>query len=201
MVNEYDNITNLYQLHAVEWDRERGRNLFEKPWLDRMLTLLPSKRSILDLGCGSGEPIARYFIDRGCDVTGIDSSSTLIGMCRSRFPGQDWLAADMRSLSLSRRFDGILAWDSFFHLCQDDQRRMFPIFGMHAAPRAALMFTSGPSHGEAIGIYKGEPLYHASLDGDEYRSLLNQNGFYVVSHVVEDPRCGDRTVWLAQQSS
>ena len=200
MVNDYDKIINLYQLHAVDWDRERGRNLFEKPWLDRMLTLLPPKQSILDLGCGSGEPIARYFIDRGCDVTGVDLSSSLIEMCRSRFPGQHWLAADMRTLSLGRRFDGILAWDSFFHLCQDDQRRMFPIFGTHAAPSAALMFTSGPSQGEAIGAYKGEPLYHASLDGDEYRSLLDRNGFDVVSHVVEDPGCGDRTVWLAQQS-
>jgi SAM-dependent methyltransferase len=165
-----------------------------------MLTLLPPKRSILDLGCGSGEPIARYFIDRGCDVTGVDSSSSFIAMCRGRFPGQDWLAADMRTLSLSRRFDGILAWDSFFHLCQDDQRRMFPIFRRHAAPRAALMFTSGPSNGEGIGTYKGEPLYHASLDGDEYRWLLSQNGFDVVLHVVEDPSCGDHTIWLAQQS-
>jgi cyclopropane fatty-acyl-phospholipid synthase-like methyltransferase len=143
MENKYDNIIDLYQLHAIDWDRERARSLFEKSWLDRMLTLLPPKRSILDLGCGSGEPIARYFRDRGCDVTGVDSSSSFIAMCRGRFPGQDWLAADMRTLSLSRRFDGILAWDSFFHLCQDDQRRMFPIFRRHAAPRAALMFTSG----------------------------------------------------------
>jgi len=60
------------------------------------------------------------------------------------------------------------------------------------------MFTSGSSRGEAIGVYKDEPLYHGSLDGAEYRSLLNQNGFDVVSHVVEDPACGCRTVWLAQ---
>jgi hypothetical protein len=57
---------------------------------------------------------------------------------------------------------------------------------------------SGPSYGEAIGNYKGEPLYHGSLDGDEYRLLLDQNGFEVVSHVVEDPHCGHHTVWLAQ---
>ena len=131
-------------------------------------------------------------------MTGIDSSSPLIGMCKDRFPDQDWIVADMRTLSLDRRFDGILAWDSFFHLCPEDQRKMFPIFRRHAGTRAALMFTSGPSHGEAIGTYKGEPLYHGSLDGEEYRSLLHQNGFDVVSHVVEDPNCGHHTVWLAQ---
>ena len=105
----------------------------------------------------------------------------------------------MRSLSLGRSFDGILAWDSFFHLCQDDQRRMFPIFRSHAAPRAVLMFTSGPSHGEAIGSFEGEPLYHASLDGADYRALLDENGFAVVEHMVEDPACGRHTVWLVQR--
>src|SRR5215470_19835917 len=90
----------------------------------------------------------------------------------------------------------VLAWDSFFHLRQDDQRAMFAIFRRHAAPKAALMFTSGPQHGEAIGTYQGEPLYHASLAPDEYRALLDERGFEVVAHVAEDPGCGGRTIWL-----
>jgi hypothetical protein len=75
---------------------------------------------------------------------------------------------------------------------------MFPIFGRHAAPGAALMLTSGPSAGEQIGSYRGEALYHASLDGDEYRRLLHASGFDVVTHVVEDPTCGAHTIWLAR---
>jgi hypothetical protein len=59
------------------------------------------------------------------------------------------------------------------------------------------MFTSGPGHGEATNTFKGEPLYHGSLDGAEYRSLLHQNGFDVVKNVVEDPDCGYHTIWLA----
>jgi SAM-dependent methyltransferase len=198
MSSSSERIVSLYQRYAIDWDRERGRCLVEKTWLDRLLALLPPQASILDMGCGAGEPITRYFVEKGYDLTGIDSSPSLIGMCKDRFPDQDWIVADMRMLSLDRRFDGILAWNSFFHLCPEDQRRMFPIFSRHAKPRAALMFTSGPSHGEAIGIYKGEPLYHGSLDEAEYRLLLNQNGFDVVSHVVEDPNCGHHTFWLAR---
>ncbi len=89
MERQCEKIVELYQRHAIDWDRERARSLVEKPWLDRMLVLLPPERSILDLGCGSGEPIAGYFIDRACHVTGVDSASSLIEMCRSRFPGQD----------------------------------------------------------------------------------------------------------------
>jgi hypothetical protein len=60
------------------------------------------------------------------------------------------------------------------------------------------MFTSGPAHGEAIGTYRGEPLYHGSLDASEYHSLLAENGFQVVSPLNEDPIDGGHAMWLAQ---
>jgi hypothetical protein len=46
--------------------------------------------------------------------------------------------------------------------------------------------------------YRGEPLYHASLAPEEYRTLLKSTGFRVVAHIVEDPNCGRHTIWLAQ---
>jgi len=199
MNSQAEQIINLYERNAHNWDVDRGHVLgVEKLWLDRFISLLPRGASILDLGCGSAEPIARYLIEQGFDVGGVDASPTLISVCCSRFPEQEWLVGDMRTLSLGKRFRGVIAWDSFFHLKHEDQRRMFPIFRDHSAPRAALLFTSGPSHGEVIGSYRGEPLYHASLAGAEYRSLLRSNGFAVVEHVMEDPDCGHHTVWLAQ---
>ena len=199
MASDAAQVIPLYQRHASAWSRDRGDHLIERAWLDRFLELLPLRyRTVLDIGCGSGVPIARHFIEQGCQVSGVDSSAAMIAMCVSRFPEQQWQVVDMRSLALQRVFGGVLAWDSFFHLTASDQRRMFPIFKQHAAPGAALMFTSGPSAGEVIGSYRGDPLYHASLDGAEYRQLLADNGFEVVHHVVEDPDCGWRTVWLAR---
>jgi len=160
---------------------------------------LPAGGAILDLGCGSGEPIARYFIAAGYAVTGVDSSPAMIALCRSRFARQNWIVGDMRTLALGRRFDGILAWDSYFHLRQDDQRRMFAVFGAHAGPTAALMFTSGPRGGESTGSYRGEPLYHASLEPAEYSNLLAAQGFRVVAQASEDASLGGRTAWLARR--
>jgi trans-aconitate methyltransferase len=194
-----DQIIGLYERRAHEWDEVRSRGLFERAWLDRFIALLPAGGSVLDIGCGSGEPIARYLIDRGLSATGVDSSSAMIGMCQARFPEQTWCVADMRTLGLGRTYDGVLAWDSFFHLRPEDQRPMFAVFAAHAVPGAALMFTSGTSFGEAIGTFHGEALYHGSLDTAEYRALLEAQGFQVVAHVVEDPHCGGRTIWLAQR--
>jgi trans-aconitate methyltransferase len=198
MTSEADNIIGLYQRHGLEWAQERGTELFEGTWLDRFLALQPPKPSVLDIGCGSAEPIGRYLIEKGAHLTGVDSSPPLIELSKSHFPSQDWRIADMRTLSIDRTYHGILAWDSFFHLCPDDQRRMFAVFKKHAAARAALMFTSGTAYGVAMGSFRNEALYHASLDPEEYRALLESHSFSVAAHVVEDPSCGRRTIWLAQ---
>lgn len=192
-------IVGIYQRHAAAFDAARTRGLFERGWLDRFCSLVPPAGAILDIGCGSGEPIARHLIGLGFALTGIDSSPQLIALSRSRFPAHAWSVADMRRLALGRTFDGLLAWDSFFHLTGDDQRAMFATFAAHSAPGAALMFTSGPAAGEAIGSFQGEPLYHASLDPGEYRRLLDAHGFDVVAHIAEDPDCDRHTVWLAQR--
>ncbi len=199
MSDSADRIIDLYQRRAREWAEARGTTLFERPWLDRFTALLPPGGRVLDIGCGSGEPIARHLIEQQFAVTGVDSAPAMIAMCAARFPSATWQVADMRELALGRHFDGLLAWDSFFHLRPENQRAMFPIFGAHAAPNAALMFTSGTSLGEAIGTFHGEPLYHGSLHPAEYRALLAEQGFTVVSHAVEDPTCGGHTIWLAQR--
>lgn len=194
-----DNIIGIYQRHAGAFEQKRSTSLFEKAWLDRFLTLLPVNGQILDIGCGNGMPIADYFIRQGFQVTGVDSSQPMIDRCLQRFPEQSWSVADMRTLALADRFDGLIAWDSFFHLAREDQRQMFNVFRQHANSQATLMFTSGTSNGEAIGTFEGEALYHASLAPEEYRQLLQKQGFSVVKTIVEDPDCGGRTVWLAQR--
>jgi trans-aconitate methyltransferase len=195
-----EDIVGLYQRHADAWDRDRRAELvIERAWMDRFTALLQPGASILDIGCGSGQPIARYLIERGYKVTGVDSSPPLIDKCRTRFPGHEWIVADMRTLKLNRAFDALIAWDSFFHLSHEHQRAMFPVFEQHANPGAPLLFTSGSAHGVAMGSYQGEPLYHASLSTDEYRALLSSHGFRVIAHTMEDPDCGRHTVWLAQR--
>jgi len=190
-------VVDLYERHAQAFDRDRSRSLQERTWLDRFLVYVRPGGTVLDLGCGMGEPIARHLIDRGFRVVGVDGSPAMIELCRARFPDSEWLVADMRQFEVSRRFEGVLAWDSFFHLDMDDQRKMFRRFAAHVQRGAPLMFTSGPREGEVIGACCEEPLYHASLSPAEYEELLATNGFLVRAYVAEDSACGDHTVWLA----
>ena len=196
MTDAADAIIDLYERTAHAWDeaRRRARPKDEAPWIERFLSIADPDLPILDLGCGSGEPIARDFLAAGRQVVGVDSSPSMISICRDRFPSATWIVDDMRRIRLGDLFGGIIAWHSFFHLTAKDQERMFARFSAHAAPGAALMFTSGAERGVAIGDWQGEPLFHASLDTDEYATLLRRHGFSVVDHVSG----ASATVWLAQ---
>lgn len=191
-------IVELYRTHGTDWNRlRRAAPVREQAWLDRFAALVTPAGDILDLGCGGGYPIATDMAERGFGVTGIDTAPALLALARTRLPAHHWIEADMRRLEVAGSFAGILAWDSFFHLSADDQRAMFTVFSRHAQPGTALMFNSGPDHGEAIGTFAGQALYHASLAPDEYRARFDQAGFDVIAHRAEDPECGGRTVWLA----
>ena len=192
-------IIDLYSCRAAEFDADRGRGLSERPWLDAFLAHVPPTGTVLDLGCGSGEPIAAYIIAQDRRVTGVDTSPGLIDLCRQRFPEQEWRVADMRALALDRTFGGLIAWHSSFHLDRPDQRALFAVFARHVRPGGVLMFSSGDKGGEQVGEWRGEPLYHASLSTAEYRKCLEASGFDVISHVVGDYTRGEATVWLARR--
>lgn len=105
---------------------------------------------------------------------------------------------DMRHICLEKQFDCVIAWHSFFHLYQEDQREMFKVFKQHIKPGGLLVFTSGTSESEIWSDNGGEMLYHASLSENEYQSLLDKYHFKVMLHKTEDPDCGDATVWVAK---
>jgi hypothetical protein len=195
-----DSVISAYDRHGAAWAKLRGEQLVEAHWLNRFCSLLPPGGSVLDIGCGSGIPLARELLRRGFDVTGVDGSRTMIELFGRNLPGTPAHFTDMRRLELNRRYAGLLAWDSFFHLSPGDQRAMIARFEAHSEPNAALMFTSGDTEGSAAGNLEGDPLYHGSLGPREYRALLHAAGFEVIQHIAEDPDCGNRTVWLSRRS-
>ncbi|ODN69072.1 class I SAM-dependent methyltransferase [Methylobrevis pamukkalensis] len=191
----------VYETHARRWDRERSRRLFEKPWLDRLLQHVPAGGDVLDLGCGAGEPIARYLIEQGRRVTGIDFAAGMLDLARSRFPGEIWIAGDMRALDLGRRFSGIVAWNSSFHLSRNEQRQLLPRLGRHLLPGGALLMTVGPAEGEALGHVGDGTVYHASLSPAEFEERLAAAGLLVESFVANDLACAGHSVVLARMTA
>ena len=187
----------VYERQAGAWDTSRDRSLFEKAWLDRVLARTTPGDKVLDGGCGAGEPIASYIVERGRRVCGVDFSEPMLALARTRMPNERWLLRDMRELTLGETFAGVVAWDSFFHLSREDQRHVLPSLARHLAPGGGLLVTVGPEDSEVLGTVGGEAVYHASLSRDDYARLLSASGLRIEAFVPEDAACAGHTVLFA----
>lgn len=199
MTADPEGIRDVYESQAALYDAQRSRALFEARWLARFAACLPPGGRVLDLGCGAGEPIARWFIAEGFRVTGVDFAEAMLEIARSRWPQGDWRQGDMRSFDLGETFDGIIAWDSFFHLTPDEQRSCIARMTVHLKPGASLLMTVGPEAGEVTGTVGDRAVYHASLSPAQYATCLEQNGLRLTGYLAEDPETNKHSVLMARK--
>jgi len=102
------NKNRVYEIYEKIWawyDSNRAKHLMEKEYLNDIITHIPKNGEILDIGCGTGEPIAKFFIDHGYSATGIDASQKMIDLCLKRFPENIFFVADMRKLLILQPFN------------------------------------------------------------------------------------------------
>ena len=194
-------IADIYDRHAARFDaRRRSAKIFmEAGWMARFLAWVKPGGRVLDLGCGSGFPIAAHLIEQGCQVEGVDIAPAMIALCRKRWPDQTWRVDDMRTVELSGPYDGALAWHSSFHLSGLDQAHLIARVGDTLAPGAPFMFTSGDGDGVAWGDMFGDRLFHASLAPAQFETALEEAGLEVVERVFWDDSCGGASVWLTRK--
>ncbi|WP_282120211.1 class I SAM-dependent DNA methyltransferase [Ruegeria atlantica] len=189
----------IYERQATEYDMRRSKALFEARWLARFTASLKPGDHVLDLGCGTGDPIARWFMAEGFDVTGVDFSAAMLNIAKERWPDGDWRKADMRDFELDQQFDGVIAWNSFFHLTADEQKGCITRMARHLHNGGMLMLTVGPRAGEVSGTVGSELVYHASLSPAGYATCLEENGLQLTGFLAEDPETQSHTVLMARK--
>ncbi len=106
-----------YNAIAKDWDSVRASLLpYEVLFLERLTQHLPKTAKVLDLGCGTGRPVAELLLRKGIAVTGIDQAEDLLALAKKRFPAGRWLQAEMETFEPDEIYDGAVIWDSLFHI-------------------------------------------------------------------------------------
>ncbi|QDC01248.1 class I SAM-dependent methyltransferase [Mesorhizobium sp. 8] len=99
-------------------------------------------RSVLDLGCGTGQLAAA--LSAGRHVTGVDPAGAMLDVARRRAGGvaAEWIEADARTLRLDRRYDLVVLTGHAFQvfLTREDQLAVLRTIAHHLQPEGRFIF-------------------------------------------------------------
>ena len=110
----------IYDAFAKTYENNRGQFDMSDVLDEFYSKLKPENRQLLDLGCGAGEPVARYFTDHNWSVVGVDFSERMIELASKYAPEMQTMHADISEVDFeSNQFDAIIASYSLFHLSVD----------------------------------------------------------------------------------
>jgi 2-polyprenyl-3-methyl-5-hydroxy-6-metoxy-1,4-benzoquinol methylase len=168
-----------YDAIASSWDAARvGFSGRERDYVAALLEGLPTPSFILDLGCGTGRPIAEFLLTKGHHVTGVDQSGALLDLARRRFPDATWIARSIETFVSATPYDAIVCWDALFHIDRAEHAGLFARFAGMLRPGGRVMLTVGGSaHPAFTDRMFGETFFYDSHPPDEALSMLAAVGF------------------------
>jgi len=182
-----------YNAIAARWDAARhsfyGR---EREYVDALLDGFTAPAHVLDLGCGTGRPLADYILTRGHRVTGVDFAESLLELARVRYPEATWIHADIESFVPPQQFDALVCWDVLFHIERARHESLLARFAGMLRPRGRLMLTFGGSdHPAFTDTMYGRTFFYDSHPPRTLLRMLARAGFEpVISEFMNPPTSG-----------
>lgn len=165
--------TAAYEAYPAEFD-DRFARYFAKisgKGAQTFLERLPGPR-VLDAGSGPGH-CAAFFREGGCDVLCLDISPAMAALCREK--GLEAVVADMTTMDLDERFDGVWAHASLLHLRKDEAPRAAARLAEHLKPGGLLFASFKEGVGEGFEIHPDFPgvrRWYARYELMEARALF-----------------------------
>ena len=198
-----DAVRDSYNQVCDRWADYRGQMPVNRCIVDFCSCLKPGAK-ILDVGCGTGYPIAAYLSECGFHVTGIDISENMIEKAKAqKLANAAFSVCDFLDFRTAEPYDAIIAFDSIWHIAHEKQA---DIYGMAASLLKAggyFLFTHGKQNDEIIGEMFGSSFYYSALDVSDVHRLLRGNGFSVVSSIenYKEETTGDRELLIVAKKN
>lgn len=105
-----------YNKIAQDWHKDHADDTWWIASMEAFLARLPKNSLVLDVGCAGGIK-ARFMMERGMRVIGIDIAEKFIDIAKHENPEGDFRVLDMMNIgSMSERFDAICAQASLLHI-------------------------------------------------------------------------------------
>lgn len=192
----------IYDQFALTYHENRG--FFDVGGIleDFHDSLAAKSGHLLDLGCGAGEPVAQFFLQRDWDVTGVDFSPRMLALASEYAPTMKTELADMREVSFgANSFDAITAFYSLFHLPSADHLPLLLKWHHWLKPGGKALFTyagqdyTGSQAFDGTKEFMGQQLYYGHKPVAGLLADIAEAGL-VLEHIALLSIGGERFLWV-----
>ncbi|KAL2831531.1 S-adenosyl-L-methionine-dependent methyltransferase [Aspergillus cavernicola] len=174
-------------------------------FLSTVISHLPSHSQVLDVGCGTGKPVAEALAAAGHFITGIDNVDAMVELSQKRIPSGVFQLSDMREYvhPEGKQLDAVLMVRSLFRLGREEIEDTLRKYGsqLHVggllciATMAAEDFSpdnilsgydpDGLCAREVRKRFMGNQVTSTLFTRTGWKQLLQENGFIIVDQKME----------------
>jgi len=187
----------------LEWD---AGTAVRNHYLEQFYALVPSGGRVLDLGCGSGIPVARKLVEKA-SVVGVDISAEQVSLARHNVPEAHFIHADMMALDFSEAsFDGIAAFYSLIHLPREEHAEMLRRILTWLRPGGVFITSMGVFDSDDMieEDWLGAPMFFSHFDAAASQQLGRNSGLEIFHKKLVEQNEDKATVpflWIMARKS
>lgn len=152
-----------------------------------LLGVLPPAARVLDIGSGTGRPVAEELTAAGCRVTGLDVSPVMVRLATAQVPGAEFVEADVRDWSSPpESWDAVCAYFPFLQLPRADTEAVLRNIARWLVPGGHLSLITVPMDAEAVPVeFLGHEIELTSFSAEDLEARISAAGLTVLSTYSE----------------
>lgn len=147
-----------------------------------LLERLPESARVLDIGSGTGRPVAEELTAAGHRVLGVDVSATMVEIARAQVPDADFVQADIREWdSAPGSWDAVCAFFPFLQMTRSEVAAVVDGIGRWLKPGGLLAMVTVPMDVEGLEVpFLGHRVRLTSFATPDLLRLVEQAGLEVL---------------------
>jgi ubiquinone/menaquinone biosynthesis C-methylase UbiE len=190
-------VADSYNEIAKKYDAWRIVDKFND-LLEKFVSYLPQGGSVLDAGIGSGIPSARFLLDAGMKVSGVDISDTMLDMAKKNVPEAVLYKKNIMEVDNTfpeNTFDGIISVFTLFHIPRKLHADVFEKFTAILKPSGILMINNGTSDSEGFSDFFGSTMFWSNFNPEKTLQLVKDAELEII-FAESLIRGGERQFWI-----
>ncbi|MFI8961933.1 class I SAM-dependent methyltransferase [Streptomyces sp. NPDC053493] len=174
----------LFDSVGLDYEKAFGRLPEQRAAVDWLTRRLRPGARVLDVGSGTGRPVAELLVRAGHEVTGIDVSDTMVTLAREQVPGARFERCDVLDFEAPEAgFDAVCAFFPLLMMSRAEATAALRRMAGWLAPGGFLVSATVPADVEEVEIvWMGRRARVSSFSAEEYVRLLREECGLEVLH-------------------